>query len=321
MMGDANKLLPMDMRLYGSIELHNGQWLHFSSLVDSEGSGWSLRSTINLLLVASLVIGLMIWLLRRALRPLKQLATNAERLGRGEDIEPLEESGPGEVRGSIVAFNRMQTRLNRFVQDRTRMLAAISHDLRTPITSLRLRSEFLPDGEDKDRIQQTLQQIEQMLSATLSFAREEGTQEPTRELDLVSLIESLCDDYSDMGEQVLCLASGREVYPCRPASLRRVLQNLISNAIKYAGSAEVSLEREDQQLVIRVCDNGPGIDSTQLEEVFKPFVRLDEARNTESGSVGLGLSIARTLIHQHGGELTLHNRPQGGLEARIILPR
>lgn len=321
MMGDANKLLPMDMRLYGSIELHNGQWLHFSSLVDSEGSGWSMRSTINLLLVASLVIGLMIWLLRRALRPLKQLATNAERLGRGEDIEPLEESGPGEVRGSIVAFNRMQTRLNRFVQDRTRMLAAISHDLRTPITSLRLRSEFLPDGEDKERIQQTLQQIEQMLSATLSFAREEGTQEPTRELDLVSLIESLCDDYSDMGEQVLCLASGREVYPCRPASLRRVLQNLISNAIKYAGSAEVSLEREDQQLVIRVCDNGPGIDSTQLEEVFKPFVRLDEARNTESGSVGLGLSIARTLIHQHGGELTLHNRPQGGLEARIILPR
>ncbi|MEW7865955.1 ATP-binding protein [Aeromonas diversa] len=320
MMGERPSRLPMDMRLYGSIELGNGHWLHFSSLIDSEGTGWSLRTTLNLLLVATLVIGLMVWLLRRATRPLKQLAASAERLGRGEDIDPLPESGPVEVRGSIVAFNRMQTRLNRFVQDRTRMLAAISHDLRTPITSLRLRSEFLPEGEDKERIQQTLQQMEQMLAATLSFAREEGLQEPTRELDLVSLIESLCDDYGDMGEQVLCHASGKLVYPCRPGSLRRVLQNLIGNAIKYAGCAEVTLEREKGQILICVSDDGPGIEEQQIEEVFKPFVRLDEARNTESGSVGLGLAIARTLIHQHGGELTLHNRPQGGLEARVTLP-
>ncbi|KUE80984.1 histidine kinase [Aeromonas schubertii] len=320
MMGERPGRLPMDMRLYGSIELGNGRWLHFSSLIDSEGTGWSLRTTLNLLLVATLVIGLMVWLLRRATRPLKQLAASAERLGRGEDIDPLPETGPIEVRGSIVAFNRMQTRLNRFVQDRTRMLAAISHDLRTPITSLRLRSEFLPEGEDKARIQQTLQQMEQMLAATLSFAREEGLQEPTRELDLVSLIESVCDDYGDMGEQVLCQAGGKLVYPCRPGPLRRVLQNLIGNAIKYAGSAEVTLEREKGQILICVSDEGPGIDEQQIEEVFKPFVRLDEARNTESGSVGLGLAIARTLIHQHGGELTLHNRPQGGLEARITLP-
>ena len=129
--------------------------------------------------MASLVIGLMIWLFRRATRPLKQLAANADRLGRGEDIEPLREEGPTEIRESIQAFNRMHTRLDRFVQDRTRMLAAISHDLH-PITSLRLRSEFLADGEDKERFQQTLQQMEQMLAATLSFAREEGQQEATR---------------------------------------------------------------------------------------------------------------------------------------------
>ncbi len=302
---------PRDMRLYGSIELPQGGWLQFSSLVDKEAGSWSWQTTLNLMLVASLVIGLMVLLFRRATRPLQQLAGNAERLGRGEDIEPLQEVGPTEIRESIQAFNRMHTRLDRFVQDRTRMLAAISHDLRTPITSLRLRTEFLADGEDKERIQQTLQQMEQMLAATLSFAREEGQQEATRELDLVSLLVSLCDDYADTGQPVTCLAEGKEVYACRANTLRRVLQNLIGNAIKYAGSAEVSLERCKEELLIRVCDNGPGFDPARLEDVFKPFVRLDEARNTESGSVGLGLSIARTLVHQHGGELTLLNRPQG----------
>ena len=147
MMKDRNGMPPpQDMRLYGSIQLPNGGWLQFSSLVDKESASWSWQTTLNLLLVASLVIGLMIWLFRRATRPLKQLAANADRLGRGEDIEPLREEGPTEIRESIQAFNRMHTRLDRFVQDRTRMLAAISHDLRTPITSLRLRSEFLADG-------------------------------------------------------------------------------------------------------------------------------------------------------------------------------
>lgn len=320
MMRDRKGPPPRDMRLYGSIELPQGGWLQFSSLVDKEAGSWSWQTTLNLMLVASLVIGLMVLLFRRATRPLKQLAANADRLGRGEDIDPLKEEGPIEVRESIQAFNRMHTRLARFVQDRTRMLAAISHDLRTPITSLRLRTEFLADGEDKERIQQTLQQMEQMLAATLSFAREEGQQEATRELDLVSLLESLCDDYADTGQPVTCLAEGKQVYACRANTLRRVLQNLIGNAIKYAGSAEVSLERTRDELLIRVCDNGPGIDEAHLEDVFKPFVRLDEARNTESGSVGLGLSIARTLVHQHGGELTLRNRSQGGLEARISLP-
>ncbi|EOD54360.1 ATP-binding protein [Aeromonas molluscorum] len=321
MMDDRKGPPPQDMRLYGSIELPGGQWLQFSSLVDKEVGTWSLRTTFNLLLVASLVIGLMIWLFRRATLPLKQLARNADKLGRGEETALLKEEGPTEIRDSIQAFNRMHTRLDRFVQDRTQMLAAISHDLRTPITSLRLRSEFLADGEDKDRIQQTLQQIEQMLAATLSFARDEGTQEQTRELDLVSLLESLCDDYADMGQPVHFEAEGKLVYACRANAMRRVLQNLVGNALKYAGEVEVRLEPSPQELIIRVLDQGPGIAQDQLDEVFKPFVRLDEARNTESGSVGLGLSIARTLVHQHGGELTLHNRAEGGLEARIRLPR
>ena len=205
-------------------------------------------------------------------------------------------------------------------QLRADLLRAISHDLRTPLTSLRLRCEFLPDGDDRERMLQTLAQMESMLHATLSFARDEHQGEPSRQVDLVSLLHSLCDDYEDNGQPVVCLAEGKRVYQCRPEVLRRVLQNLISNALKYAGDAEVSLEETTSSVLIRVRDHGTGIPEEQLESVFKPFYRLDEARNTEDGSVGLGLSIARTLIHQHGGELRLKNMPDGGLQAEIELP-
>ena len=201
------------------------------------------------------------------------------------------------------------------------MLAAISHDLRTPLTSLRLRCEFLPDGEDKQRLQQTLDTMEEMLKATLAFARDDQAAETSRSVDLVSLLQSLCDDYQDSGQPVTCQSEGQLAYICRPALLRRVLQNLIDNALTYAGSAEVNLVRGEDSLQILVRDHGPGIPEADLEQVFQPFVRLDSSRNTEGGSVGLGLAIARTLIHRHGGELTLSNHPQGGLEARIQLPK
>ena len=268
------------------------------------------------------MVGVLVgWLLRRATQPLQRLAQQAEHFGRGQEIPLLPESGPVEIRETLAAFNRMQTRLNRFVQDRTRMLAAISHDLRTPLTSLRLRCEFLADGEDKERMLDTLSQMEEMLKATLSFARDEYASEPSRDVDLLSLLQSLSDDYQERGEAVRLLAEGKLVYTCRPALIRRAMQNLLDNALRYAGSAEIVLDIQPTQLRIMVQDKGPGIPQEWLEQVFKPFVRLDSARNTESGSVGLGLSIARTLIHQHGGELTLANRPEGGLSATITLPR
>ncbi len=309
-----------DVRLYGAIELVDGRWLNFSSLADREPPTWSPSSLLSLLLVALLVGGVLIVLLRRATHPLKLLVQQAEQFGRGDAIPPLDETGPLEISETLAAFNRMQLRLNRFVQDRTQMLAAISHDLRTPLTSLRLRCEFLPDGDDRDRMLQTLVQMESMLHATLSFARDEHQGEQSRPVDLVSLLHSLCDDYEDNGQPVICQAEGKRVYQCRPDVLRRVLQNLINNALKYAGDAEVSMEETAASLLIRVRDHGAGIPEEQLESVFKPFYRLDEARNTEDGSVGLGLSIARTLIHQHGGELRLRNMPDGGLQAEIELP-
>lgn len=309
-----------DVRMYGAIELVDGRWLNFSSLADREPPTWSPSSLLSLLLVALLIGAVLFVLLRRTTRPLKLLARQAEQFGRGDAIPPLNETGPLEVAETLAAFNRMQLRLNRFVQDRTQMLAAISHDLRTPLTSLRLRCEFLPEGDDRDRMLQTLTQMEEMLHATLSFARDDHQGETSRPVDLVSLLHSLCDDYEDNGQPVLCHAEGKRVYQCRPDVLRRVLQNLINNALKYAGDAEVSLEETAESLLIRVRDHGEGIPEEQLDNVFKPFYRLDSARNTEDGSVGLGLAIARTLIHQHGGELRLSNAPDGGLLAEIQLP-
>lgn len=310
-----------DIRLYGAIELANGQWLHFTSLTDRETPGWSVKAVLSLVLLAGLLTGLMIWLLQRTTRPLKELAQQAERLGRGDKAEPVPERGPREIRETLSAFNRMQDRLDRFVSDRTRMLAAISHDLRTPITSLRLRTEFLPDGEDKHKLQAGLKQMEQMLNATLQFAREDGLAEPVRNLDLPSLLESLCDDLQDNGHDVTLVEQVPIIYRGRPTALRRALQNLLDNGVKYGGKVEVRLLASKESVRILVHDHGPGIPDQQLEEVFKPFIRLDSARNLEDGSVGLGLAIARTLIHQHGGSLELGNHPQGGLLATVTLPR
>lgn len=310
-----------DIRLQGGIQLMDGRWLNFTSLNDREIPGWSAKAVLSFILLAALLAGLMIWLLQRTTRPLKELAQQAERLGRGDKAEPITESGPREIRDTLTAFNRMQDRLDRFVSDRTRMLAAISHDLRTPITTLQLRCEFLPDGEDKQKIQQSLKHMEHMLNATLQFAREDGLSEPIRNLDLPSLLQSLCDDLQDNGHHVTLVEQQAVIYRGRPSALRRALQNLLDNGVKYGGKVEVQLATTPDQVQIQIRDFGPGIPEHQQEEVFKPFTRLDAARNLEDGSIGLGLAIARTLIHQHGGTLLLSNHPQGGLLVRIDLPR
>ena len=199
-------------------------------------------------------------------------------------------------------------------------LKQVTHDLRTPITTLQLRCEFLPEGEDKQKIQQGLKRMEQMLNATLQFAREDGLDEPIRNLDLPSLVQSLCDDLQDNGHDVSLEERDAILYRGRPTALRRALQNLLDNGVKYGDKVEVRLLDEPGQIRILIRDFGPGIPPDQLEEVFKPFTRLDSARDLTDGSIGLGLAIARTLIHQHGGELTLDNHPQGGLLVQVRLP-
>lgn len=258
---------------------------------------------------------------RRVARPLHRLAESAERIGRGEDAEPVPEEGADDIRRTAVAFNRMQSRIRLFVEDRTRMMAAISHDLRTPITSMRLRAEFIEDPEAKEKLIATLDEMKAMTESALAFAREEANVEATRTIDMDALVESLCEDLADIGWNVVFVDGERIPWRCRPDALRRALRNLIENAVRYGEQARVRLTAGADALDILVEDDGPGIPDDQIERVFAPFVRLEGSRNRTTGGVGLGLAIARTIARSHGGEILLSNRPEGGVRAILRLPR
>lgn len=264
------------------------------------------------------------WLIARHIAlPLRHLTAAAERLGRGEEVALLPEEGPDDIRTTVAAFNRMQVRLRRFVEDRTRMLAAIGHDLRTPITSLRLRAEFVQDVETREKLLATLDEMQAMAEAALAFARSEAAAEPTRSVDMPSLLESLCDDLRDLGWDVTFEnhAGERVICACRPDALRRAVRNVIENAVRYGTRARVSLGRSAEGLEIFVEDDGPGIGVDDRERVFTPFVRLESSRNSETGGVGLGLSIARSILRGHGGDILLEEAPRhGGLRVRLLLP-
>ena len=303
-----------------AVPLDGGHWLNMETALPPPPAGWAWPSLASMLIMAAAIMLIVIVLLRRITRPLRALAGAADGLGRGEAVAPLPEDGPEEVRRTTRAFNAMQNRLNRFVQDRTRMLAAVSHDLRTPITSLRLRAEFIEDAEIKAKILETLEEMQRMTEAVLAFAREEAAAEETRSVDLAALIASLCDDLAELGQDVAFAEAARAPYDCRPVSLKRALRNLIENAVSYGQRARVALAVTGNEVRITVDDDGPGIPEAKLEEIFKPFVRLEESRSRETGGVGLGLAIARSIVRGHGGELTLANREGGGLRATIRLP-
>jgi len=257
---------------------------------------------------------------RRIARPLAALSDAADRLGRGEHHRPLPETGPDDLRKTAAAFNRMQDRLHRFVSERTQMLAAIGHDLRTPLTTLRLRAEFVKDSTLQDRIVATIDEMQGMVDATLMFAKGEATADETRAVDLNALVGSLCEDMAAVYPTVRFTEGTRLNFRCRPENLRRALRNLIENAVRYGGAADVSLAAFEGEVRISIEDDGPGIPESQLETVFSPFVRLENSRNRQTGGVGLGLSIARAIAHQHGGDVRLHNR-NPGLRAVLVLPR
>ena len=258
---------------------------------------------------------------RRIARPVQRLSQAAERIGLGEPVPPLAVEGPGELQETTLAFNAMQSRITRFVQDRMHLLAAVSHDLRTPITALRLRAEMVEDPAVRAAMLRTLDEMAEMVEATLGFAREESQQEPTRMLELVALIEAIADERQSLGHAVTAHSSVHRLpYRCRPASLRRALNNLVDNAVRYAGNATIRLETTDSSVVIVVEDDGPGIPENMLEEVFEPFTRLETSRSSETGGVGLGLAIVRSCVGAHGGEVKLSNRPEGGLRAMVTLP-
>ncbi|MCS6879614.1 MAG: ATP-binding protein [Geminicoccaceae bacterium] len=303
-----------------SIALSDGRWLNARSPPGPVVPAFARPYAAMLAILAGLLVLAVLVGTRRATRPLAELARAAETLGRGEPAPPLAERGPEEVRRAIAAFNRMQERLARFIADRTRLLAALGHDLRTPITSLRLRVELLEDEEAKQRMIETLDEMQRMVESTLAFAREEAEAEPVRETDLSALIEGTIEDLAELGWEVRLVASEPLVARIRTAAIRRAIRNLIENAVRYGGRARVALLREGEDAVVRIDDDGPGIPPDKLEEVFEPFVRLEASRSSETGGVGLGLSIARGIARAHGGDVTLANRPEGGLRASLRLP-
>jgi signal transduction histidine kinase len=305
-----------------SIEAADGQWINFHSPVPDFHPTWAGHAGISALVMGSAILLLSFWVVRRLTRPLSQVAAAAERLGHDVEAPPLPETGPDEVRMVAHAFNSMQERLRRFVEDRTRMLAAISHDLRTPITLLRLRTEFISETEEKIRMRATLDEMEAMISATLSFARDDAANEPRQTVDLVGLLSSICYDLADAGLPVSFDPEPINRLPidCRSTALKRALTNLIDNAVKYGNGAEVALSVSGANIVITVDDTGRGIPEAEQERVFAPFYRLDPSRNTHTGGVGLGLSVARTVIHAHGGNIQFENRPEGGLRVDVTIP-
>ena len=254
-------------------------------------------------------------------RPLTRFAHAAERVGLDVHAPVLPEQGPAQLKRATRAFNEMQARLQRFLSDRTRMLGAISHDLRTPLTRLRLRIETDRAAEEKSKMLADIETMEAMLTSTLSFIRGVDEVETPDMVDLDSLLQTVCDLVSDLGADVAYGGAGRNRYHCKPQSMMRALTNVVANAAKYGGNALVSLERRsDTGFIIDILDEGPGIPDVEKTKVFEPFYRTASARETDSQGMGLGLAIARSIILAHGGTIELRDREPRGLQVRIFLP-
>jgi signal transduction histidine kinase len=304
-----------------SYRIDDALWLNVMTLAPQVGSIWRSRFFAAFFVMAVVVSVLSVWAVRRSTAPLALFAWAAERLGRDVNAPDLPEDGPREVHRAARAFNEMQRRLRRLISDRTQMLAAISHDLRTPITRLRLRAEFVDDAEQRAKMLGDLDQMEAMIAATLAFAREDSTHEPRKSLDLAALVQSVCDDATDVGCDVTYTGAARASCNGRPVALKRVFTNLVDNAVKYGGGARVALEAGPERVVVTVEDGGPGVPDSEIERIFEPFYRVEASRSRETGGAGLGLAVVRSIVRGHGGDVTLANRAEGGLRATVTLPR
>lgn len=302
------------------VRLRDGSWVSFYQRPRPR-IVWPRRLLANLLVLLLVTVMLLLVAVRWVTRPLSVLASAAEDLGRNINRPPLDETGPLEVSRAARAFNHMQVRLARYLQNRSRILAAMSHDLKTPITRLRLRAELLDDAEIRSRFARDLEEMESMVTATLDFMR--GVDKPgvLQPVDIMALLESLQADAQEVGQQVNIKGATTTPYACEPQAVKRCIGNLIDNAVKYGKRATITVDDDAVRLKITVRDEGPGIPEDRLEHVMEPFVRLEESRSRETGGTGLGLTIARSIAEAHGGTLTLHNAEGGGLEARLTLPR
>lgn len=303
------------------VRLRDGTWASFTYSAPPLRVAWPAHLFVEAIALMLLVIAVSVLAVRRATRPLAVLASAADELGANIHRAPLPETGPDEVRRAARAFNSMQARLKDYIEDRGRILAAIAHDLKTPLALLRLRVEALTeDAGLKAKFEGDVQRMERLVAETLDFVRTLDRPGAAQPVDMLALLESLKADSASLGWQMEVTGTARP-YPGRVQALQRCVTNLVENAVRYGKRARIALEDADDALRIRIRDEGPGIPQAELERVFEPFYRVEASRSRATGGTGLGLAIARTIARAHGGNVTLRNAEGGGLEALLTLPR
>lgn len=302
------------------LQLNNGRWLEFySSITELPLEQWPLKLMLSTLVIIFSAWLLVVLLIRLLVKPLQDLGTAADAFGRNIESVAIKETGPDEIRRTAHAFNTMQERLKRYIADRSQILSAISHDLKTPVTRMRLRSEMLEDSVLRDKFCSDLDEMTAMIDETLEFMRGEENDEDVVSVDFNALVETIQIDREELGQYFVIKGKSEAPISIRLRSIKRCLNNLLDNAFRYGTEISIVLDEQPDQLIIEVTDNGPGIPQDQLERVFEPFNQLNRARTCHEGGSGLGLGIARNIVRGHGGDLTLCN--SDGLVAQITLPR
>ncbi len=307
-------------QLLAGIQLPDGSWVDFAStLEDSHGADHGVVFSTTAMAVGIVLISII--LVRGFTAPLRRMAAAADRIGRDVGGPPLAETGPREVRDAARAFNEMQSRIRRLIEDRTQTLAAISHDLKTPITRLRLRAEFVELDDERAKMIRDLDEMEIMIGQALSFLRGDGQDEDLKLVDLSAMLDAIAADLAEAGRPINLVAPGQAIVRCKPLALKRALVNLIDNALKYGDAARVRLLEDETGCTVTIEDDGPGIPEEDREVVFRPFFRRETSRSRETGGAGLGLTIARTVLRALGGEVTLTEGASGGLKVEVTIPK
>lgn len=303
-----------------SVRLEDGTWLNFAS--PTFGTAHHMAGNILVLaaIIGSGIILIAILLLRWVTRPLRNLAIAAERFSLDEVRLPVDESGPAEVRRAAKAFNTMGERIRRLVAERTMALAAVSHDLRTPITRLRLRSELLDDEQTRNLIDDDLAEMEAMINSTLEFLRMGVSRDEAKAFDLATMLKTIVDGEADRGRSIRLKGISHTPVLGKPIAMKRALWNIVGNALKYGTEVAVDVRLDGAFVLVEVLDDGPGIPDADFEKVFEPFYRIESSRNRQTGGSGLGLTIAKAILSEHGGTIELHNRQGGGLRVSVRLP-
>ncbi|MBF0137277.1 MAG: ATP-binding protein [Magnetococcus sp. DMHC-1] len=311
----------LDQELRAWVDLPAGQRIFLTTKPADNHVPLFRHATISVLVMTLAIFLFALVIARHTTRPLRRIAQAADNFGQDVHAAPLPEQGATEIVSVTRAFNRMQQKIHEFVTERLRMIAAISHDLRTPLTKLKLMAEFVGDAHTRSRMVATLNEMESMLAATLSFARDAVAVEPKQKINLGSLLVTITEDMADIGLAATCATTEKQPCLCRPLAMKRAFTNLIHNAVKYGGSAHISLTAGTDRLVIDIHDPGPGIPPDAWDHVCKPFVRLEPSRSPQTGGVGLGLAIASSVIRDHGGSIRFEHPPAGGFITRVELPR